>query len=57
MTTYVLMFYLATYSASGGMTLMAAEFNSKGTCEAAGNAAEKKFSGIYARPYWTCVPK
>jgi hypothetical protein len=56
--TYVLLFYLASYSTSGGMTITTAEFNSKANCEAAGVAADKKFSGAFTtRAYWVCVEK
>ena len=55
--TFILLFHLSTWSAGGGMSLVSAEFTSKEKCEMAGSAAEKKFGGIYSRPFWICVEK
>lgn len=55
--TFILLFHLSTWSAGGGMSLMSAEFTTRQKCEAAGEAAVKKFGGVYSRPFWLCVEK
>lgn len=57
MTAWVLLFHLSTWSTNGGMSLASAEFTTKAKCEAAGKAAQDKFSGPWSRPYWLCVEK
>lgn len=55
--SYVLFFYLWTASAHAGASVTMTEFSSEARCEAAGEAASKKFGGLASNPYWLCMPK
>jgi hypothetical protein len=56
-TAFILMFYLWTPSVHAGAAVTFAEFSSQEKCEAAGKAAEAKFSGLMSQALWLCVPK
>lgn len=53
---FVLILYFSTASASGGMTLTTAEFNSKVACEQAATRA-KKMAGWATTAQHVCEPK
>lgn len=57
METFVLFYYLATWSANAGMATATAEFPTKTECNAAGAEVTKQFAGVYTRVYWFCQPK
>jgi len=53
----ILLLYLATTSASTGMTVTSAEYGSMAACEAAGEQAKSRFGGWYTTVRWSCSPK
>lgn len=55
METVVLMVYLATWSAGGGMSSYSHEFATAEACSGAGAVGVRRFSGVYTRVFWTCV--
>jgi hypothetical protein len=57
METFILFYYLTTWSASAGMATATAEFPTKTACNSAGIEVAKQFAGVYTRVYWFCQPK
>lgn len=55
METVILMLYLATWNAAGGMTVATQEFATADACQEAAKVAIQRFGGIYTRVFWTCV--
>lgn len=53
----VLIIYMTTNSANGGMTLATAEFGSRETCEAAAQETKKAFKSLWTNHYYVCAPK
>jgi len=53
----VLLLYLASSSATTGMTVTAVEYGSTEACEAAGRKAKQAFGGWATTVRWTCSPK
>ncbi len=58
MTKFILFIYLSTYSASGGVAIATAEFNSLEKCTIAGQKVQKKFNGFaIQKPKYFCTEK
>ncbi|MGU3386987.1 hypothetical protein [Methylobacterium sp. D53M] len=53
----ILIIYLASSSASTGMTMATAEYGNAAACEEAGKQAEKRLSGWVTTVRWSCSPK
>lgn len=55
-TTFILFVYLATFSASSGMTITSAEFHTRDACEAAGAEVTRRWASFYTQARHYCAP-
>ena len=55
--TFVLFYYLSTFSMNGGMATASAEFASLGECERAAKAIKEHFGGLATNVRYVCVEK
>ncbi|OAH18035.1 hypothetical protein AX289_30030 [Methylorubrum populi] len=53
----ILILYLASSSASTGMTVTTAEFATPEACEFAGQQSKAKLGSWGTSAYWVCAPK